>query len=546
MDIALCLSGGGYRAAVYHIGVLLYLDSIKTEDGNSLLDYVNILSSVSGGSLTALWYVTNKAEGATNRDSFLKLYKSIVENDIERHLYEDFKVGAKNGNTLIVQLASVYDKIFFQGKKYNIVLSAINREDFNIHHFAVCATDFNNGRPFHFYASRPILVNEKYIDKLKIGNSDSLIDHSIAGEMSIADIMAASSCFPGLFEPIVFPNDFKFDNPTMVEAITKESFTLMDGGIVDNQGIEAIVKLDGLYKKNDSSIDFIIVSDVAKASPQKFDRSKVNVFSEDESFMSSIKNNIPWYISKYKYIRVCSLFSAIATIFGAIVTDGMFRLFFTFASSILLMVFTIYTLFIRIVPRYYNMIVDNIKEKFAHKLSFDLDEQFVKELKTNSILDFFKNRINSLMLMVNDVMMGQIRKHKLRQAFGGKTENRTIVNAIYALTSSGTWKQLKKKLEIENEMRPNNIIMKNSDEVANIGTRLCFSGEQINNDIPKKLVACGQYTTCWNLLMWIKRNKGQASNDDGNETQHLLIQMEKQLKNDWEQFKINPFYKSII
>lgn len=66
MDIALCLSGGGYRAAVYHIGVLLYFDSIKTEDGNSLLDYVNILSSVSGGSLTALCYVTNKAEGATN------------------------------------------------------------------------------------------------------------------------------------------------------------------------------------------------------------------------------------------------------------------------------------------------------------------------------------------------------------------------------------------------------------------------------------------------------------------------------------------------
>ena len=546
MDIALCLSGGGYRAAVYHIGVLLYLDSIKTEDGNSLLDYVNILSSVSGGSLTALWYVTNKAEGAANKDSLLKLYKSIVENDIEHHLYEDFKVGAKNGNTLIVQLSSVYDKLFFQGKKYNKVLSAINREDFNIHHFAVCATDFNNGRPFHFYASRPILVNEKYIDKLKIGNSDSLIDYSIAGEMSIADIMAASSCFPGLFEPIVFPNDFKFDNPTMVEAITKESFSLMDGGIVDNQGIEAIVKLDGFYKKNDCSIDFIIVSDVAKASPEKFERSKVNVFPEKESLISSIYNCMPWYISKYKYIRLCSLTGAIATTVGAIVTGGMYRFFCCLASFVFIIVFAIYTIAINIVPRYCHKIVDNLKVRFANNLSFDLDEQFVKELKTNSILDFLNNRINSLMLMVNDVMMGQIRKHKLRQAFGGKTENRTIVNAIYALTSYGTWKQLKKKLEIEKEMRPSQVIMNNSDEVANIGTRLCFSKEQISKEIPKKLVACGQYTTCWNLIMWIKRIKGQTSSNDENDTQRLLIQLEKQLKDDWEQFKINPFYKSIV
>ena len=31
--IALSLSGGGFRAATYHLGVLSYLSSLKTSDG---------------------------------------------------------------------------------------------------------------------------------------------------------------------------------------------------------------------------------------------------------------------------------------------------------------------------------------------------------------------------------------------------------------------------------------------------------------------------------------------------------------------------------
>jgi len=52
MNIALTLSGGGYRAAAFHTGVLSYLDHAKDTDGKSLLEYVSVLSTVSGGGLS--------------------------------------------------------------------------------------------------------------------------------------------------------------------------------------------------------------------------------------------------------------------------------------------------------------------------------------------------------------------------------------------------------------------------------------------------------------------------------------------------------------
>lgn len=542
MEIALSLSGGGLRAAVYHIGVLSYLDSIKIDDGSSLLDHVNILSSVSGGSLTALWYVLKKAEGLSANVSLCNLFERIVHSDIERQLYEGFRDGAKQGHTLIMQLALVYDELFFYEKKYGTILSAIQREDFNIHHFAVCATDFNNGRPFHFYASRNINVNGTSTGELKIGNSDSSIDYVIANELFIADIMAASSCFPGVFEPITFPNDFRFENPKVVEAFSKMAFSLMDGGIVDNQGVEAIVKLDSFYRKCSDNIDFIMVSDVAKASPKKFERSKNNCFAPEDKFVSSILQMAPWFINNHKLITYGCLFLMLIAIVGVCRFDGLLKYISCGLIGACAVIDMIYFCARRRLPKYYNQVMDFIKDKYGSALTFDFDESFIKDIKMNSIIDFGLNRINSLMLMANDVMMGQIRKYKLRQAFGEKAQIKTIVNAIYALTSNGTWKS-KKKSEISQKLRPNDLLKINADEVANVGTRLCFSREQITNHIPEKLVACGQYTTCWNLLMWINRNKNQVK--DLNETQKQLFLLEQQLYKDWEQFKQNPFFKSI-
>ena len=48
--IGLALSGGGYRAAAYHIGALRALHKL------GILDNVDVISSVSGGSIIAAYY----------------------------------------------------------------------------------------------------------------------------------------------------------------------------------------------------------------------------------------------------------------------------------------------------------------------------------------------------------------------------------------------------------------------------------------------------------------------------------------------------------
>ena len=55
--IGLALSGGGYRAAAYHIGTLRALHKL------GILDKVDVISSVSGGSITAAYYTLHKNNG---------------------------------------------------------------------------------------------------------------------------------------------------------------------------------------------------------------------------------------------------------------------------------------------------------------------------------------------------------------------------------------------------------------------------------------------------------------------------------------------------
>ncbi len=59
LSIIMSFSGGGTRASALSYGVLLELrDTMVTVNGKSrrLLDYVNVISSVSGGSFTAAYY----------------------------------------------------------------------------------------------------------------------------------------------------------------------------------------------------------------------------------------------------------------------------------------------------------------------------------------------------------------------------------------------------------------------------------------------------------------------------------------------------------
>ena len=69
--IALSLSGGGFRAASFHLGVLSYLHHLKTPDGATLLDHVKKYNAQASGNIELKHYYRpiplNELESVTNR-----------------------------------------------------------------------------------------------------------------------------------------------------------------------------------------------------------------------------------------------------------------------------------------------------------------------------------------------------------------------------------------------------------------------------------------------------------------------------------------------
>ncbi|ACK69008.1 hypothetical protein PCC7424_0545 [Gloeothece citriformis PCC 7424] len=63
--IALALSGGGYRAAAFHLGVLDFLHYV------GLVDHITLLSTVSGGSITGAKFALSLAQGKSFQEFYL-------------------------------------------------------------------------------------------------------------------------------------------------------------------------------------------------------------------------------------------------------------------------------------------------------------------------------------------------------------------------------------------------------------------------------------------------------------------------------------------
>ncbi|NIQ10401.1 MAG: patatin-like phospholipase family protein, partial [Gammaproteobacteria bacterium] len=58
--VILALSGGGSRAAYFSASVMLELEKVFSEEGLNLLEEVDVISSVSGGSLPAAYYAVSR------------------------------------------------------------------------------------------------------------------------------------------------------------------------------------------------------------------------------------------------------------------------------------------------------------------------------------------------------------------------------------------------------------------------------------------------------------------------------------------------------
>lgn len=186
--VVLTFSGGGTRAAALSYGVLRELSrtSIAGSGGapKSLLDEVDVISSVSGGSFTAAYFALN------GLDSLDRFERDFLRWNAETELKKRVASGLLRQRlqsphfSRIDVAAEIWDRRLFHGRTFGDLLKRARRPFIIIN-----ASDISAGDPFSF-------TQEIF---------DPLCGDLVSFPLSRA--VAASSAFPGLLSPITIENN---------------------------------------------------------------------------------------------------------------------------------------------------------------------------------------------------------------------------------------------------------------------------------------------------------------------------------------------------
>jgi NTE family protein len=214
--LALCMSGGGYRAMLFHLGTLWYLNDA------GYLPKIARISSVSGGSITAGVLAVN-----WTRLNTPGVFQSNVVAPIRKMAGTTIDVKAVFGG--IFGWGSVSDRIIKRYREH--LFGDRTLQDFPDHpRFVINATNVQTGSLFRF--SKP------YIGDWQLGRY-------LNPTKSVAEAVAASSAFPPVLSPVRIEfgaNDFSNDPGPCHRQPFITNVLLTDGGVYDNMGIETAWK----------------------------------------------------------------------------------------------------------------------------------------------------------------------------------------------------------------------------------------------------------------------------------------------------------------
>lgn len=263
----LALSGGGFRAAFFHIGVLANLAE------QDLLGRVAVISTVSGGSIIGAYYylkVKELLEGRrrdglqASQGAYIRLVREIetdfltaVQQNMRMRTFLDRHKNARmmrEGYSPTERIAELYTEHFYGplwGPGRNILLRELPIErpatagdDYPAPQLIINATALNTGHLWQFTGTG---VGEKPSKYEKIDARYPLLEklcfdaptltarqRAAVNRLTLGQAVAASCCVPGLFEPLALAD--------LYQTRTGEEITvsLVDGGVFDNQGLVSL------------------------------------------------------------------------------------------------------------------------------------------------------------------------------------------------------------------------------------------------------------------------------------------------------------------
>jgi len=279
--IGLALSGGGFRAALYHIGVLAKMAEMDA------LRKIEALSCVSGGSIIGAHYylevrklLQEKADEEITKKDYIEIVKRIeldflagVQTNIRTRVLADpwanLKMIFSSNYSRTQRVGELYEENIF-----SLVKDGEEAESRWLNELVIRP----KGEPDAFHpkndnwrraAKVPILIlnattlntgHNWQFTATWMGEPPSSIDSEVDGnyrlrrmyyedapeghkQIRLGHAVAASSCVPGLFEPLALANLYK-------GLVVR----LVDGGVYDNQGTSGLM---------DEGCNILLVSDAS-------------------------------------------------------------------------------------------------------------------------------------------------------------------------------------------------------------------------------------------------------------------------------------------
>jgi NTE family protein len=267
--VCLAFSGGGTRAAALAYGAMVALRQTRIDwphPGSTLLDEVDCISSVSGGSFTAAYY------GLFRDDLFTRFAERFLYRNIQGRLALkalspwNWPRLASPYFSRIDLAAELYDDQLFDHARYADLIRQARRPFIILN-----ATNIATGTRFPFTQSQFDLIG------------------SDLGPYPVARGVAASSAFPFLLSPLTLTNhqplegfpvlteyklgtkDYYVNRSRYYRSRTQLAYVdhphpyvhLMDGGLADNVGLRSIInayeQTNGFVRKNSRRIERLVV-----------------------------------------------------------------------------------------------------------------------------------------------------------------------------------------------------------------------------------------------------------------------------------------------
>jgi predicted acylesterase/phospholipase RssA len=263
--VGLALSGGGFRASYFHLGVLACLAE------RDVLRDIEVLSCVSGGSIIGACYwlklrqCLQKYEPIT-REDYIQLVKELIDH-FQRAVRTNLRGETPSKAKVIWRLLEGHQGVLDPEKTakaldenfYRPLLSSDNPiqmdelkfkakggEEFNpskhnwlradkVPALILNATTVNTGHAWHF---TPTWMGESPWAAHEAADSIprlewSTYDANVGWRMELGRAVAASACVPMVFAPLQLGERYKGFN-----------ITLVDGGVHDNQGTLSLLASD--------------------------------------------------------------------------------------------------------------------------------------------------------------------------------------------------------------------------------------------------------------------------------------------------------------